>query len=103
MYGSGSQEAVAPYDARTWEEACRVLADMSKLEELYMHLGEFPASEIHEVLAPLHQIQQVKVFKLFVGLGRDPNQIYGIRDRPFHFVEQTECCMVDPSEPWLCC
>ncbi|PLB50841.1 hypothetical protein P170DRAFT_508945 [Aspergillus steynii IBT 23096] len=103
MYGRKSRKVVAPYDAKTWEEVCQVLAKMSGLEELYMHLGEFDTTEIHEVLAPLHQIRQTKIFELFIGLRSDPEKLCTVKDRPFRLVGQQEWGMADQWEEWMCC
>ncbi|PLB50858.1 hypothetical protein P170DRAFT_508954 [Aspergillus steynii IBT 23096] len=101
MYGEDkSENAVPPYDAATWEETCRILANMAGLRELYMHLGgSLLYHEIHEVLGPLHHIQQTDVFELFVGIRQDPTKVYQMDNKPFKFVSLN----VDTGRGWFCC
>lgn len=88
MQGKYKHEyAVPPYDSGTWEEACRILSKMLNLHELYIHLvGSLLDHKIDDVLKPLYQIQQTKVFEVFVGIGQDPKNSYHHYNMTFRFV-----------------
>ncbi|THD00186.1 hypothetical protein EYZ11_000377 [Aspergillus tanneri] len=103
MYGEDSKKTVAPYDAKTWEETCRILANMATLRELYIHLGGHRLdSELKDILAPLYQIQQTKTFEVFAGIGRDPAQVYTVGNKPFVFVSKKYEAL-DEFRDWICC
>lgn len=101
MYGEKTSEnAVSPYDASTWEATCRTLAGMTSLRELYMHLGgSWLYLEIHDVLKPLHDIQQTDTFELFVAIRQNPETVYQAKNMPFKFVS----LHTDAKQEWLCC
>lgn len=98
MYEERDQE-IPPYDAKTWEEVCRIIANMTGLRRLYVHLGgNHLKFELYDILRPLHCIRQVDNFDVFVGIGRDPEIVYTI-EKPFQFVSQDYDLLPD----WECC
>lgn len=91
---SHNSKHVPPYEAETWEQACRVLASIRGLEELYMQLGGFMLDELVAkrsachmyMLRPLLQIQQARIFELTVPWRTDPETVYCVPGAPFRII-----------------
>lgn len=83
---------VPPYDGETCIHTCRVLAGIQGLQELYIHLGGYLVSELGArrnalyMLRPLFQIQQPRIFELWVSWKGDPAKIYPVEGAPFRIV-----------------
>lgn len=92
-----SPYTVAPFDAKTWKQACSVLASLTDLQKLYMHLGGDPLNEpwqgqdnIKPILGSLMQIQQpgLLVFEVSVPWNEDPETEYNVEGAPFRLVNR---------------
>lgn len=92
-----SPYTVAPFDAKTWEQTCSVLASLTSLQELYMHLGGAALDEpgvmrdnIKPILGSLMQIRQpgLLIFEVSVSWREDPETVYNVRDTPFRLVSR---------------
>lgn len=95
-----SRDVVPPYDAGTWNQTCLLLASISGLKYLYIHLGGWNLPhEIHDILRPLHRIRQTDVFDVYLSIGEDPDEAYQIKDKPFRFVSET----FDDIDDGICC
>lgn len=88
---------VAPFDAETWQQACNVLANLTSLRELYMHLSGAPLNDdlelmrynnIKQILGSLMHIRQprLQVFEVSVPWKEDPATIYDSNGAPFRLV-----------------
>lgn len=79
------------YDVDTWEETCRVLASMTGLEELQMHLDWprfyfYVPEVILPLFAPLHQIRQTRVFKVHVPWEEVLDDLCHVEGIPFRIL-----------------
>uniref|UniRef100_A0A093URJ5 DUF7730 domain-containing protein n=1 Tax=Talaromyces marneffei PM1 TaxID=1077442 RepID=A0A093URJ5_TALMA len=92
---------VAPFDAKTWEQACTVLASLTGLQKLYMHLGGAPLDEpelmpsaIKPILGSLMQVWQpgLQVFEVSVPREQDPETVYDVKGAPFRLVSRDSRC-----------
>lgn len=97
-----SPYTVAPFDAKTWKQACSVLASLVGLQELYMHLGGPPLKEpgvmrdnIKPILGSLMQIRQpgLLVFEVSVPWNEDPETVYNVEGAPFRLVNRDSRCV----------
>jgi hypothetical protein len=92
---------VAPFDAKTWEQACSVLARLAGLQELYMHLGGAPLDDpelmpfdIKPILGSLMQIRRpgLLVFEVSVPWKEHPETVYDVKGAPFRLVNRDSRC-----------
>lgn len=100
---SAKDKDPAPYNAKTWIEACNVLAGLIGLEELYMHLGGYlpfddPSGSWTPKLAeplfkPLIQVRQTRIFDISVPWAEDTElkRKYEIEGAPFRLISRTPC------------
>lgn len=97
-----SPYTVPPFDAKSWKQACSVLASLTGLQRLYMHLGGDPLDEpwqgrdnIKPILGSLMQIRQpgLLVFEVSVPWNEDPETEYNVKGAPFRLVNRHSRCV----------